>query len=1331
MSTSMCHQKIRILLYLLCSLVPVITQAAGNELPATVIKVPARWQQQGYVIHLKDELQHPGINWPVTLLRYHLDFGAHGPVGNNLSVVDAQSNQPVPFQWAPVKTQAGVVQQATLYLLTDLPSGSHKSFKLLPQAVPLPSFPHQVSLQQEKGQIILSNGLVRVAVPSPNATTPQAPIVRYGDSAQWLGKGEWPANLRNAVMKVEPVETGPLSTAYRINYTFEHSRSYIVLVRLTAAMEFAVLEEQMKGFTAIDSLSWQLVWNGLQPGIRYIPTRNGIVSKDNATDYYSGFLREPMEGYPDSLLTDKHPYQRIDQQNSATGKLPFQLAVYDNWMSWWRLPTAAFWQEEEQATTIGLFVKEAEQWNDEQYPLWGSKEALGIAYHWKNKILDYSFPLVQGSRSTALAAYPHGKDKALMNATKKPLAYIDYLRRYYGWVSLDKTKDWVLNYEAPDEQPATYFKSGLTAGKLPLSWLEQNLYNMVASVATGSERNASPTPVGSRIFYESIAPAFAINKANMTAAQYKKLRAWFLFMGYVCMDEGLMPIRTMLSGHPNFLMDIKSVPGLCAYLFPAHPQAPEMAAHFEKAIQLNYNYHIRPPVQSWEAQGGRWTENLATYTWAALRPALRTVFLLHRYYDGRNRILQPGVSDLGNWLLNALTPPLDLAGGRRSYSPQGAHAHAFKEGPPDLLRILAQQLTYYDPLLAEHLFWATSATDKPFEGERERTPVWKEILEGEWAHNQGTAPSLSSTKYTGYGVVLRSAMGASNEMQVLLQQIDEGPNYRWGRAAQGGNGVIYYYAGGKRYSFNGPEDVGDGPFGDVERCTNFGILQPPGYRDIGPYRSIGRGDLTAPLYDFGFAQSATIQGKNIAYRSRSIMQSGADYIVIFDDVATDTTTGRFSWFTGREDDFPFIHQVKPGISPIDAAIQPGQSNYHKDSAVLPAKGRYYDGRGDFLTIVTHRPALKVATTSYGCTVQFPNNDKDHIFRSDKTILFHEGNTGFNGKAGFIKQQATGNKVAAALFEGKELQAGGLHIVLNTSQPAGISFQSIPSGYKGKYKSNTAQQVRFRWEQPGTPAPVFYMDGIPVKTMPGDNGSIYILFKAGEHDWQWSANGLIPGKPQITGTVNSSQSCTVQWAAVPGATAYQVQLSKDNGARWQPVTPEIKDTQAVIKELVNDTKVHLRVIAKAAGGWGPASAAYPVYVAAGAPHHPEGLQVSIQDKTTQLTWGQVLGTAHYKLYRRIKGAGDTNWQLVYKGKERQYADRINHSGPLFEYAVTAVNGNGESKKSTAVNTDPASILNWYPTPRSKFRRDTESHENGFPEFNPFLEDTMRVITYPSK
>lgn len=1167
-----------------------------------VLQSPVMAQQ---LVQLRDELQHPDLSWPVSLLSY--------TAKNVRSVVDAQTGKPMPFQQSGDK----------LYLLSDLPSGAQRNFRFQtsPGENPLPV--HAVRIKNNPQSITLSNDLITIQIPASGPARP--PILQFGN----LGKGQLPAALKTARMQVQPLETGPLTSAFKISYSLAHKR-YTVLIRLAAAMEFVELEETMEGFNASDSISWKMVWDGIRLNTRYASTRPG----------------EPMEGHPDSLFKDKHPYQPTDQQNGKDGKLPFRLALYDNWMTWWRLPTAAFWNNEQ---SIGIFIRDAEKWNDTKYDIWGSGEENNITYHWNKDILDYTFPLVNGTRSIALAAYPHSKDQ-------QRLAHIDYLRRYYGWIPLNKTKDWVLNYEGDDGQFPKHFST--PEKKLSLSWLQQSLQNAVGGVAKGAERNYGPTPVGARVFYESVAPAFDINRNAMDSAQYRQLRARFLFMNYVFMDEALMPMRTMLSGHPNFLMDIKSMAGLSAFLFPGHPEAKQMADHFEKAIQLNDHFHIRPPVRAWNAQGGRWTENLATYTWAALRPTLRTNYLLHNYYDHKNRILQPGVSELGNWLLNAITSPMGSSGAR-GFPPQGAHAQDFKNGPPELLRLLGQELTYYDPLLAEHLFWITDSSDKPFEGDRELTAVWKGLLN----NNKGTAPDLRSAKFTGYGVVLRSNFGQPNETYVHLQQIDEGPNYRWGRA--GGNGVIYYYANGKRYSFNGPEDVGDLPFGEVERCTNFGVKQGA------IYRSVGQGDLTAPLYDFGFAQQATVLGNNSALKSRSVLQCGGDYIVIFDDVAQDTLQARFSWFTGKEDEFPFIHQVLPGprFSEVNTEL---------------TKGRYYDGRGDFLTVVTHLPDVKVQKTDYGVLV-----NSDHVFRSDTLIHYNKENLLFKGNAGII------TKTAGALFEGTEIGMGSLQIV--SPGNAGISFEIIEGGYKGKVQSLDPVKMSFHGG-----SGQFYMDGLPV----GNGNKLIIQFPAGEHYWQWSTTPVIAGSPVIKGTNNKAGGFTIFFNAVPGATGYEIQV---NGKTVQATT----DTTATINNLPDDTKVFCTV--KAINGG--VSATYPVYISKKAPHCPEGLQFN----NGKLHWGQVLGAGLYKLYRKNKDS----WELIYTGAARSFPV----TKAACEYAVTAVNENGESKKSVTCTTDPKSFLNWYPPTYNGFRRATQNFENGFPEYNPFVEDKKPVLKYP--
>lgn len=1296
-----------------------------------IIKPAAGWQREGILLSLKDQLQHPDLSWPVSLLRYRLEFGDQGPLKGQYKVVEAGSGKTVSYQLADIEEGNGRIRSATLYLLTDLPSGAERSFRFLAGKPEQAVMEQPVKRTPGKGQVQLSNGLIRICLPDGSGKT-RPPILQYGNAGQWLGEGLSSPAFSKASMKVQLLEEGPLTTAYRISYHFPGNKQYQVVVRLTAAMEFAELEESMQGFTEKDGLSWQIRWTGIQPNTRYAPVRTGLArptgDKSPDRNYYGEFLREPMEGLlADSLLNDKHPTQRNDQQNGPDGLLPFRLALYDNWMSWWRLPTAAFWQESGDATTVGIFIKEAERWNDGQYLIWGSKERGSILYHWKDGVLDYTFPLAGASRSTGIAAYPHSRDIRQMNASKKPLAYIDQLRRYYGWIPLDKTKDWILDYAASDGAFPKYFKPANAQDKLNRGWLEQSLKAALTGIGTGSERNYGPSPVGSRIFYESIVPAFDINRNAMPAEQYRRLRAWLLFISYVYMDEGLMPVRNLLSGHPNFLMDVKTVPGLCAFLFPGHPQAGMMADHFEKSIQLNYRYHIRPELPLWETRAGRWTENLATYTWAALRPTVRTNFLLRHFYDGQNRVLQPGVSDLGGWLLNTLTPPMDYANGRRTYPPQGAHAHP-SDGPPDNLRLLAYDLQQYDPLLAEHLLWATDTTDKPFEGDREKTAVWQEVLNtGTAANNKGTAPSLVSAKYTGYGIVLRSQFGQSDEMQVILQQIDEGPNYRWGRAAKGGNGVIYYNAAGKRYSFNGPEDAGDGPFGDVERVTNFGVKKEPGYRELGPYRSVGRGDLTAPLYDFGFAQSATIYGEASIvdrYHSRNVVQVGNEYIVIYDDVADATVPGRFSWFVAREDNFPFIQQILPNVQPVDADIRSSQSGYHKDPAVLPTKGRYYDGKGDFLTLVSHH-VLDVERIPAGAKVMLDNGGVDYIFRSDKPVVFRQDDLAFEGSSGIIRRQA-GDGICAALFLGRTIAAAGLRIAVDSAN-TGISFTTTSTGYSGQCKTAVAQTIRFYLTNP---APgFFYVNGSLVQLKRAADGAYLVSFEKGDNNWQWSNRGVVPAQPVITGYTARNGGAALEWTPVAGADSYTVEASRDNGRTWEKLQ-QVSVTSALLSGLTNGQKLHVRVMATGSGGFGLPSALYPVYITADAPVRPEGLLVICQGDAAAISWGQLLGAAQYKLYRRVQQAADSSWKLLYTGSRRDYVDQL-QPGISYEYSVTAINDNGESPRSHIRNADRTSFLQWYPVPHSGFIRDTEDHENGFPEFNPFIEDKRPILPYPGQ
>jgi len=134
---------------------------------------------------------------------------------------------------------------------------------------------------------------------------------------------------------------------------------------------------------------------------------------------------------------------------------------------------------------------------------------------------------------------------------------------------------------------------------------------------------------------------------------------------------------------------------------------------------------------------------------------------------------------------------------------------------------------------AEHMMWgAFPAAGKGFENrpDTEVGPI-----------NRGTNPHLTSAKYTGYGIVLRAGVDTPEEISVFLQQVDKGPNYRWGYANQNGSGDIYYYAGGKSYSGHEREEAGDGHVDDAMFTCNTGV-----YKDW-HFSCVGMNELTRPF----------------------------------------------------------------------------------------------------------------------------------------------------------------------------------------------------------------------------------------------------------------------------------------------------------------------------------------------------------------------------------------------------------------------------------------------------------------------------------------------------
>jgi hypothetical protein len=1298
--------------------------------------------EQPLTIRLADHLRHPYFWWPSTLLSYPVRFGDKIKRGELTLRCDGRE---IPFQLSDVEEENGHVKKAVLHFISDLPSGGAYTFELSASRPQRPETTQSaISEEVREDVIVLSSEKLSIGIPR-SADSPRpvpGPLIRISrDGKEWFGQSNVAVG-RRSVLNVETVclETGPLFVRYRIKYLFDNGGVYEADVRLVNGYDFVELGEKITGLSYRDSVFFNLDWTQFAPTHRQAP--NHPYSRPFIrTSEQSGIHRFEWETIDQSKITGHHG---VEVSDSPDGLIPFQLGTFDPWPADRRLSSAAFWDERTHHT-MGIFIDRPEFWDDKTYAIWHSSDIMHVKYYYRDGLLSWRFPLMEGSRSCGIACYDHSLNAQAMDRMEEeakrytemtgntvipmvgapaihPYSHTTYLQSRYGTLHLNKVKDWTLTYDRSAGMPPFVFK-GTRVKDMEDFDRRFSYSDFVYGMATsGPRQNNGLGPVPARKFYGEWIESYNKFHDELTPDQWERLTALLLLSAYVCADEDLMPMKTMLSGHPNFIADVKSVPALVAFLFPEHPDAESWLEMFERYVFFNTHYHTRPDVKAWDARGGRWTENLGTYVWGFLNVTLRTAVLNEQFgvAHRKNRVAYAGMAQIGRWMEGALSAPFNgediefyrnLSGGleahhwgivtpdkapQRLHPPQGAHSA--RRMAPRSLWLLGNSLFRYDPLLAEHLMWIA----KPYYPETEdlKNERWNHIYPEE-NYNTGTMPEFESAKFTGYGAILRAGVNTPGELSVHLQQIDDGPNYRWGEAGKGGCGVIYFYAAGKAYSHNGREDIGDRRTQDTDFGTNFGVFKN------GAFRSIGPNVIDRPLYDLGTGKFAEVVSDSTNrdvwpdYLSRSVMLVGDDYFITYDDLYNDLISGRFSWFTHPRDELPFIYLIRPNVDNGWVATR------KSEISTAESKGVWFDGGGDFICLVSHKQGISVSPKAYGAVVKTLDGKTDYIFRTDIPVTYREDDGRFHGTAGFIRRQ--GNYSELALFHGREIGYG--RFALRVSHPdIGISAKlEQPGEAMGQFytlKEGTLEVMADAVEE----KTAVYMDGRLQKAVRHGN-TFTLQLPVGNHTWQLTAGLPQPVTPQILYTENQSQAATVHFTPSPGAVAYRTEYSRDGGNTWTVAGVGSK-TYFLCKGLGTNTKIHVRVTAFNKRFESRPSAPYPVYLSETKPDCPDGLKLRIESGHIALEWGQVLGVKTYHLYRRKKG--EKTFTRICRGENRHFFDTqaegynpaiedVPENPAIYEYVVTSENGNGESEKSDPVSTDPASWLNWNPKPGEKFRR----------------------------
>ena len=762
------------------------------------------------------------------------------------------------------------------------------------------------------------------------------------------------------------LNSGSIFEEIEIFCTDGQGGEYRMLVRRMTGMPFWELEETVSGMDPDEEAAMEITFDNFDFTHRYSNAR---------------------------------PIEKIDQYLGEHHELPVVIMPFENWVPWFQSKYIAFLGEEKSA---GLFIRDNLGWDDGKYAIWGSNRDYGITFRYEKNTLTAHFPLKNGTRFVGITAY-HGSDAN----------YIEMLWKWYALLHLNKVKNWVLSWEEDQSRYPRFFRNDSDRA------LVKNC--SIPSLLDGLRREAAGVdkmgPVGNRILADFTA-IFDITAKDMSKEEFDRARAMLVFMGYATQDENYMPTKNMLAGHPNFLGDTAAVSGFVCSLFPGHPEREMFREYFNRSVSLNLKYHIRPDVAAYESLGGRETENLSCYSFAMLRPVMQACSLFELCGYPNPIVCENGAKWL-NWMTNALSAPVN---GRRIVPQQGAHSRT--DDIPYMLYQMAQMLEKEYPDIARNTYAACRGSE--LNGFEHGGEVWRTLFSR--GDDEGEL-TLKTEKFTGFGCILREGVGTADEISVHVQQLDRGPNYRWGCFENTGNGGIYYYAAGRRYSYNSPEDTGDRDLGAETGNCGFAVKKEH------TWHNIGFQDLTEPLRDFPvIKQIRLMAGDTIRdyYKYRRVGLVETDYVVLYDAVTHMRAAGRFLWTVNEAEEFPQIWQLVPGAKRSESGGGAGQysagnGDAHRLEAQQRSKSVFYDGTGNFLTIVSHRKDICADRTDYGALIHLPDR-MDYLFEDEAGIRHQEEGLSFTGNSGILSIHKD-NTVRGALLTGNLIRWKDLRICM--------------------------------------------------------------------------------------------------------------------------------------------------------------------------------------------------------------------------------------------------------------------------------------------------------------
>ncbi len=1186
--------------------------------------------------------------WEKAFLTYKL---CDEPTGNVLCL--SENGEKIPFQ---------IIDKGNgeyfLSFVSSLNSGEEKEYFFAKSITE-----YQNVAFFENGATVLENENIKVKIGSD---TNSLFTISY-KICDIIGKAELTVPVVKKSVKI--LENGAVFATVKVLAELENGDTYEIAFRLVKEQEFVTLTESIKTSGCSMRISWQN-FNVLKR-----------VSPNTRCEQY------------------------IDEYLKPNNEIPVVLLPHDVTNGVVECTNIAFFNNE---LSVGAFIGDSIKWDDGSYSIQSNNKINALRFYYYENAEDklvWEYPLNIGSRETCIALY-----KSEKNYNSMLRSHIRELQFWNYYLPLDLYKDWIFDYDDRYEVYPKYFDINRFDLKkkynLPTKYEEEGIPpgDEVLKIITDCDAIKNPWsfgPMKSRVFGDII-PILDLRVNEMSREDFKNARTICILFAYYAMNENTFPTRHTLAGHANFCMDYVSIVGFAAAMFPHHPHAKVWKDYYHRAVLLNMKFYIRPDVKAWNAKGGRSTENLGCYSWAGLRHIIMVGEMLENTY-GDNPALCKNFVKWADWLLNSLSSPIN---DRRAFPPLGAHAggHTLNPYYPTFwFRVMGNMLKNYSPLLSEQILNVCPSEPLVQFECFDKNDVWSYLNINADPLNNGIKPHLKSKKFTGYGYVMRSHVNEKNEMCVLLQQIDEGPNYRWGISCSGGCGNIYYYADNKRFSDNRKEDVGDDVMADGDVSCTFAVLQGK------TYTSVGKNELTYPLFDFGFCQYARVNAGEYSsdeYNYRSVLMADNDYIAIYDSVRDYRTQGRFSWFSNVDDEMPYIHQIKPGLEPRevlspDRTVDGREYNHRANGMEIPYKTRgvMFDGRGDFFTVVTHKKDLQIEGKEYGAIVK-KKNSTDYIFDAPYRLNVCEKDVEFVGKVGFVRVYKN-NEYDLAVFEGKFLRVYQTEIKIERkSQHFSISLSKRNGRLFGKCEG--CANVIFNDKDISMYK--LFVNSEPVDFTCGRS------IELNDCEWELTIAEPTPSSIENISYCENEHGVEITWNC-KNCNDFIVKVDdREYFTKDTNLNIELGTGKYIVCIYVRDDTGQC--------------IEYPVYITRSAPGKVEGLLVTRHRDFVDISWGEQLGVKQYNLYRVDES---DNIEKIYTGKKNAFEEKI--KSEAVKYFVTAENGIGEGEPSILRDISLEGMSVWDPLPDIEFLRDTVVNEHGYPGFDYKYNENRKILKYP--